>query len=327
MTRHLLLLIIIICNSTVFAGIYRAGEITYRNLTGLTYEITVTTYTDLLDSVGRTELTIQWGDGNSEIIPRIEKLILPDFKSIKNTYVYQHTYPGPATYIVSFEDTFRTDGVINIPNSGNTGFYIQSQITIDPFLGVNNSPVFLNPPLDIAYIDSIFIYNSGAYDIDGDSISYRLIPCGGSGMTGYTFPSTSNIFTLDSLSGDLLWDSPILAGDYNIAILIEEWRFGVIIGSVVRDMQIHVEDASGIESFSDNPLFNIFPNPTNDKLFIKSTLNKITTIEIVDFTGKIILHFKLNNEQTIDISSFAKGVYLLRMTSDEITMTKKIVKE
>ncbi|MFA5781884.1 MAG: T9SS type A sorting domain-containing protein [Bacteroidales bacterium] len=328
MKKNIFLFFALIANVTVFAGLYRAGEITYKNLSGLTYEIAVTLYTDLLDSTDRPDIIIYWGDGTNDTIPRIEKIIITPFQSVKNTYIEQHTYPGPDTYIVSIGDSlFRTDGIVNIPNSGNTGFYIQSQITINPFLGVNNSPVFLNPPLDIAYIDSIFIYNPSAYDIDGDSISYKLIACGGIGMTGYTFPSATNIFALDTLTGDLLWDSPILVGDYNIAILIEEWRFGVLIGSVVRDIQIHVEDASGIESFSDSHLFNIFPNPTHDKLYINSKTDKWSLVEIIDFTGKTVLSCTLNNNQMIKIGEIPDGLYLLRLTGKKRTLTTKIIKE
>jgi gliding motility-associated-like protein len=37
-----------------------------------------------------------------------------------------------------------------------------------------------------------------------------------------------------------VWDKPILQGEYNIAFLIEEWRNGVKIGYVTRDMQITI---------------------------------------------------------------------------------------
>ena len=45
---------------------------------------------------------------------------------------------------------------------------------------------------------------------------------------------------LDPVSGTFCWDAPALAGEYNIAIQVTEWRNGVKIGSVVRDIQITV---------------------------------------------------------------------------------------
>ena len=37
-----------------------------------------------------------------------------------------------------------------------------------------------------------------------------------------------------------MWDSPILQGEYNVAFVVEEWRAGVMIGYVRRDMQINI---------------------------------------------------------------------------------------
>ncbi|MCK7532596.1 MAG: hypothetical protein MZV63_16970 [Marinilabiliales bacterium] len=38
----------------------------------------------------------------------------------------------------------------------------------------------------------------------------------------------------------MIWDTPVMQGEYNIAFVIDEWRNGVKIGSVTRDMQIEI---------------------------------------------------------------------------------------
>jgi gliding motility-associated-like protein len=220
----------------------RAAEIVYRNIGGLTYEITLIsyTYTPSPANAYRDYLTILWGDGQSSDIERKEKINLANDITY-NRYVGQHTFAAPSTYIISCEDPNRNGGILNIPNSINTPLYIYSELVINPFLGYNNSPVLLIPPIDNGCVDKPFLHNPGAYDADGDSISYRLVPCRGllgQVIPGYTLPPASNKITLDSISGDLFWDSPTQQGEYNIAILIEEWRNGVKIGSVERDMQI-----------------------------------------------------------------------------------------
>jgi hypothetical protein len=45
---------------------------------------------------------------------------------------------------------------------------------------------------------------------------------------------------VDAVTGDLIWDAPVDTGIYNIAMNIEEWRNGVKIGNIVRDMQVEV---------------------------------------------------------------------------------------
>ena len=51
-------------------------------------------------------------------------------------------------------------------------------------------------------------------------------------------------FELDSKTGQLTWDSPIREGAYNIAIRIEEFRNGISVGYVIRDMQIYIATCS-----------------------------------------------------------------------------------
>lgn len=237
------LLLTIVFPLMIFATHQRAAEITYRHLSGLTYEITLISYTFTPSPANafRDNLTINWGDGTISEIPRIIVNYLPDDITY-NKYLGQHTFPGPSTYIISCEDPNRNGGILNIPNSINTPLFIVSELMISPFIGgYNNSPVLLIPPVDNGCVDQPFYHNPGAYDADGDSLSYKLIPCRGALgqiIPGYTYPPASKSLTLNPVTGDLIWDSPKQQGEYNIAILIEEWRNGIKIGSVLRDMQI-----------------------------------------------------------------------------------------
>jgi len=243
---HLLMLILMspFCGPLlVYATHQRAAEITFRHLSKNLYEITLISYTFTPSPANayRDFLLINWGDGTSKEIPRVEINNLPDDITY-NRYVGQHDFPGPSTYTISCEDPNRNGGILNIPNSINTPLFIYSELTISPFIGgYDNSPVLLMPPIDNGCVDQVFYHNPGAYDADGDSLSYRLVQCRGALgqiIPGYTYPQASNSLTLNAVTGDLIWDSPQQQGEYNIAILIEEWRNGFKIGSVLRDMQI-----------------------------------------------------------------------------------------
>ncbi len=230
-----------------FATHQRAAEITYRHIEGLTFEFTITMFTRSSSFADdqRFTMPIYWGDETGDELPRITYLDpIPGLFDI-SLMVYKglHTFPAPGTYTISVEDPNRNNGVINIPNSVNVPMYIETSLTINPFLGYNNSVQLLNPPIDQGCVNKKFIHNPGAYDIDGDSLSYHLVVCKGGGgfdIPGYTYPKTSDIFRIDSLSGDLLWEDPVLQGEYNVAFVIEEWRHGFKIGSVRRDMQIEI---------------------------------------------------------------------------------------
>ena len=241
----LILLLPVGCPLLVYATHQRAAEITYRHVSGLTYEITLISYTFTPSPANafRDYLTINWGDGTASDIPRVQITYLPD-EITYNKYLGQHTFPGPSTYSISCEDPNRNGGILNIPNSINTPLFIFSELMINPFIGgYNNSPVLLMPPVDNGCVNQPYYHNPGAYDADGDSLSYKLVTCRGAlgqPIPGYTLPAASKSLTLNAVTGDLVWDSPEQQGEYNVAILIEEWRNGIKIGSVLRDMQIIV---------------------------------------------------------------------------------------
>lgn len=242
--KFLLFLILLACQLALFATHQRAGEITYEHITGLTYRFTIVTYTYTPSAADRPELEFAWGDGTTSVVERTSKVNLANDIS-RNTYVAEHTYPSTGTYAVSLEDPNRNNGILNIPNSVSVPFYLESIVVINPFLGANSSPRLLNPPIDDGCRGVTYYHNPGAYDPDGDSLSYSLVTCrgyDGEDIPGYQLPAASNSISIDPYTGDLVWDSPIMQGEYNIAILIQEWRNGVLIGSVVRDMQITISD-------------------------------------------------------------------------------------
>ncbi len=257
--KRLVFILLCLASLSSFATHNRAGEITYRLVSGLTYEITITTYTKQSSPADRCDLTVYFGDGDSAIFYRINGTsftlcgtTIPDGENVgtdikKNIYRGQHTYPAPYTYRISMQDPNRVADINNIPNSVNVPFALETILVINSILGANSSPVLLNPPIDNACTNVCFYHNPGAYDPDGDSLSYSLtssIVSAGTPILGYTVPPTSSTIFIDAVTGDFEWCTPTSTGIYNIAILIDEWRkVGTSVfkvGSVLRDMQIDV---------------------------------------------------------------------------------------
>lgn len=137
--------------------------------------------------------------------------------------------------------------------SGASGDGIYSGTTfINPAITpCNNSPTFLEPPTPYICAGQPFTFNQGAFDPDGDSLVYILTNCNSNATqsVGYnlgyspTQPLGSSWdVQLDSLTGDLTF-TPNPTGQAVVAvlcILVEEYRNGVLIGSVTRDIQITV---------------------------------------------------------------------------------------
>ncbi|GAA4454857.1 hypothetical protein GCM10023189_21900 [Nibrella saemangeumensis] len=255
-----------------YATHVRAGEITTRRLPGnsLTYEVTLTVYFDIArgaDAARQQEtVTFCFGDGTTQEVRRLAPIPLRGNPNTTiNIYRTTHTYPGPGTFGISVAITNRNNGTINMMDPVNTSFYISTTISVNAALGLNSTPVLLNPPLDSARVGQRFCHNPAAFDADGDSLAYRLTipqqgvpsnPCRGVVVNGYRDPAlginpsaqneTQNApatFTINPITGDLCWDAPGAAGQYNVAFIIEEWRNGVLIGEIIRDMQIIVTDS------------------------------------------------------------------------------------
>jgi hypothetical protein len=259
-----LIIILLIGLGNIYATHNRAGEITYKYIGDAKhpykYRIRVTTYTkyENTNSVDKCELVVHFGDGDSATAPRINGLRINcptanDGEIIAtatklNIYEADHNFAGPGNYIISMEDPNRNKEVCNIPDADNVSFFLRTELVINDFLGPNNSPILLNPPIDDGCVGSCFEHNPGAYDVEGDSLSYSLTACYANGqpILGYSFPPNMNSKSIDPLKGDLVWCYPDAICQYNVAILIKEYRLLVgthkryYVGSILRDMQINI---------------------------------------------------------------------------------------
>ncbi len=256
------------------------GEITARRIdnASLAYEVTVSGYTDDNSSVFFGGGTLRFGDESvlsgpfttsAEQLPGGIKRF--SFKVI-------HTFKGPsaAGYRISYQEDFRNGGIININNGSphSIPFYVETLLVIDPFIGTNNTPVFLAPPVDWGQVGHPFTTNPAAYDPDGDLLTYRLVDVKRSLNTpvlGYQLPNDPSFyanydfgngdrdgpptFSINRFNGDLIWDAP---GDvtnnsfnacengatYNMAIAVDEWRLvrgtWKKLGYVTRDYIVNV---------------------------------------------------------------------------------------
>ncbi len=347
----------------------RAGEITYKriqpftaNVGGVqvqvyTYSITVTIYTDFGDQTAdRCQDTLYFGDGSKTVLnrengnasiagcqcsPKCGEIIVnqPGYNVKKNIYSAVHTYPGPGQYVAFTADRNRNSGIYNIPNSVNTPFYIEALIIANASIGTNSSPVLNNPPIDMAYNVTCFYHQPGAFDADGDSLSYELISCkgqNGAAIIGYTQPPISNNgYYYMNTSGLISWCTPPNIGEYSIAFYVREWRKinGVyqIIGLIERDLQILVR--SGVLGLSNtSPMgeaLNIYPIPFSSQLSISTEGLKAETskAELLSLDGKLLMIGTIH-EDKIEFSTkqLNNGLYLLKITSGDAVAYRKILK-
>ncbi|WP_018343599.1 gliding motility-associated C-terminal domain-containing protein [Cytophaga aurantiaca] len=252
-------------SQTSYATHIKAGEFSARRIsnTALQYEIILTLYYNSLSpaagSPGGDDVSIDFGDGTQQTVTRDPPIDVGNNTS-KNIFRVNHTYNGSSTYLIGMREVNRNANIWNIPGSSDKAFYVEMELKISPLYGLNSSPVMTVPPIDFGAVGKIFTHNPGAYDPDGDSLSYELIAAQ-SGVNqpivGYNLPSspifggTSTLggpafLTLDPVTGDIVWNTPnkyqTAPWYYNIVIKITEWRYGRPIGYIVRDMQVEIKE-------------------------------------------------------------------------------------
>ena len=85
-------------------------------------------------------------------------------------------------------------------------------------------------------------------------------------------------------------------------------------------------NSNGILNVGDNDFATIalYPNPTSDVLTISNIEN--ATIEIYNLLGQVMtIKTNSSNQETIDVSGYAAGAYMAKISSAGITSTKKFV--
>ena len=310
-------------NATHISG----GDLTYKHLTGYQYEVTLVLYRDCAGiQVQNPELiTCTSSNGstvsfNVSLIPGTgNEITFPCFSTITTCNgggapgFQRYEYHGTVTLLPSshwslkWEDCCRNCAITTISGGCNNSYLIEA--TLNNLIAPNdNSPYFTNYPVAFVCLGQNFTYNHGVVDSEGDSLAYSFIDprlTGGNSVpfiSGYTsshFISSSTPITLNPNTGDInLTSSQLEVGI--TAILIESFKNGIKVGSVMRDIQFQVQNcnpnvlptATGINGTADfdtivyanSPIcFDIFTADANTDQTV--TLNWNNAITGASFTS------------------------------------------
>lgn len=112
--------------------------------------------------------------------------------------------------------------------------------------------------------------------------------------------------------------------------------FTAFTGSSTGDLSFNFENVTaslGINDINENVSFGLYPNPSIDKkINLVYDVNAFTNnqVAIYSVTGKKVYQTTLSNNtgfynKTLDLSSLASGMYVLQFTSDNSSVSKKII--
>lgn len=80
-------------------------------------------------------------------------------------------------------------------------------------------------------------------------------------------------------------------------------------------------DLSSVSDFADNNVITVIPNPASSKVEVIGAGDDVK-VEFVSLAGSVV---KVSNETEISLDDVANGIYMLRITTPNETMVKKLV--
>ncbi len=209
-------------------------------------------------------MELDYGDGTRENLSFVDSLNVlfnPEFRLRK--IIRKHTYPGPGGYQIIAAYLNRRGNVVNMDNSINTAMLVETMIYIDPYLGVNETPVLENMPY-FHKKGTKYFYELSMTDNEHDSLSFSLrIPkqADDEEVIDYWYPAIRdmgngrflNRILIDPAQGALLWNTGDEKGYYTVALNVDEWRKTEqgyqLISSTVIDYVISIQETENAAPF------------------------------------------------------------------------------
>lgn len=263
-----LILAFIQISTEAYASHAQGGDLTYTCLGGNQYRLRLAFYRDCSGSAapGNVSIDISSATCNQTMAVTLYPIpgtgqdvtpICPQLTTVcnggSNPGVQEWIYEGTVTlpqactdWTFSFTLCCRNAAINTIVNPGGQNIYIESHLN-NVAAPCNSSPTFSNIPVPFICAGQSYCFNHGAVDPDGDSLAYSLVTPGTGPGTYVTYnspysasqPLLSNpAVSFNPVTGDICMN-PTQVVVTVMAVRVEEWRNGVLIGSVVRDIQLH----------------------------------------------------------------------------------------
>lgn len=251
------------------------GEFSYRPIGNNNYEITLTLYRDCSGIAMGTFNTLYYSSATLSIqssaflyldttattgAPEVCPNLLPSIDSACNAnfggstsivisyqkYVYKDTLqlPSAPDWTLRYSDCCRNAAITNLANPASYGTTLIA--TLNNLNGENYSPVFALKPVIFMCTGFPQPLNWNAWDEEGDSLVYRLTtPLDDSSQT-VVYGSGFNINNPIAVNTPMIFDgstgnmilNPSVQQVAALSMVVEEYRNGVQIGTIRRDLQL-----------------------------------------------------------------------------------------
>lgn len=276
------------------------------------------------------------------------RLINPWFESRSNTINVSPTDRG-----FYFEPSSGNIGDVNsnkLPFSNNT-FPAFTDIT-NPATKLKDGTIVNTPFTYIRYIDTIIYFkyksdlgqviNKGhdLYSIDSNraNVMGAVAHWGNMPVIEKGFIWSKDSLNLDYENGNICYDTSLsnqytttltkLPGNGTRVYYRPYLRYANDIVYGEFKSLLSRGDEVGLDKIASEIEFNIYPNPSNNSIWISVDYLNNTSFELYDIQGREIIHnTKINSSVTsLDVSNLKKGVYIFKLITSNSSSNKKLIK-
>lgn len=252
--------------------------------------------------------------------------------------------PGAVTDITS---TSNQDIFIALSKYISNNTYAYSIAKSDD-MGDNWSIVYSDTMDDVSGFDHrrinklFFLDNNHGYAVGGNGLFLKSTDGGESWESSQIYPFSANLTAIHFTSPDIgyinnnggIYRTDDAGLNWTVQTLrplsiIHQIQFANdSIGYALGDMGIFKTSNGGkvvsIDENSKQSGFNIYPNPTSDRIFLAPFEENTVAISIYNQVGQKVLHAEVKNE--VDVSHLPKGLYILVISEDGYQQALKFVK-
>lgn len=259
-------------------------------------------------------------------------LTSPFISSSNATTTTQHSLACQGNMSMRIETkTFVTTGMLATYIPTVAGFGFAGQITTFPSVALRDGFPYTSKPTSVSYC---YIAQPQAQDTAGVRILLWRYSGSGRNYIGFaekTYTSSNTSLTNETLT--ITYTSTLTPDSMGIYVA-SSFKFpssgftirdGAKAGSLLIIDNI-IFNTTGLNDYSSQIKFNVFPNPSSCFLFIQSDNSQKKHAALFDLTGKLVYKSAFEDKLNILTEKFKEGLYILHITDDngKILTSKKI---
>ena len=251
-------------------------------------------------------------------------------------------FGAPLIHLTFDEDTIYVD---NAASNIEVVARLKIGTTDYPAENIYGLALYLGYPEDLVFEDSVFFYYENnsffgapqdvlwmpSHQYDESQLDVGIARTDGTAVGGFG-EIGQGVFIINS---DIL-DVRVGSGDVNFPVYINGVK---MIDSLGNELPVNLSpepatlvfSKSTTSSLDDSGAANaisVYPNPTSESVLLNTSYLEATDVEVFDNFGRSVLRQPLSNQQTeLNMKGWNKGIYFIKVNSDNGVVTKRVMKQ